>query len=141
MSAAAAGLNIVNSAELARLNYLLNHLHISVKTGLEAYGNNFAALLFCLADSDSLIKSNRHRFFKKHRKTMLKRVNGALRMGAVVGADRYGVKVHGVNHFLVIGEGFSLYAVILEKLFSLSGDKIGAGYYLNIGLLFVACNV
>ena len=72
---------------------------------------------------------------------MLKRVNGALRMGAVVGADRYGVKVHGVNHFLVIGEGFSLYAVILEKLFSLSGDKIGAGYYLNIGLLFVACNV
>ena len=74
MSAAASCLNIVNSAELARLNYLLNHLHISVKTGLEAYGNNFAAFLFCLADSDSLIKSNSHRFFKKHRKTVLKRV-------------------------------------------------------------------
>ncbi len=141
MSAAAAGLNIVNSAELARLNYLLNHLHISVETGLEAYGNYLAALLFCLANSDSLFKSNSHRFFKKNRKTVLKRVNCAFRMGAVVGADRYGVKVHGVNHFLVIGERLSLYLVILEKLFSLSGDKIGAGYYLNIGLLFVACNV
>ena len=121
MSAAAACLNIVNSAELARLNYLLNHLHISVKTGLEAYGNDLATLLFSLADSYCFFKSNSHRFFKKNRKTVLKRVNCAFRMGAVVGANAYRVKVHGVNHFLVIGERLSLYLVILEKLFSLSG--------------------
>ncbi|MBP3486086.1 MAG: hypothetical protein J6J81_04515, partial [Oscillospiraceae bacterium] len=44
----------------------LDHLHVVVKTRLEADGQNLAGSLFCLAQLNSFFKGNTHRFFKQN---------------------------------------------------------------------------
>ena len=141
----AAGLDVVDLAELARLADLLDHLHISVKSGLEADGEDLAALLFCLHNLNSLVEGYGEGLLEEHVYALLECVNCGLCVLTVVGADRNCVESEGlvVEHFLV-GSVFGLdafNAVLFEELCCLAGNEVCACNDLNVGLIEVSLHV
>ena len=143
-AAAAAGLDVVDVAQDAGLDDLLDHLHVLVHTGLEADGNHLAGLLLGLADSDGLFQGDAHGLLQQDVQAGLQRVDGALGMGAVVGADADGVQVQGLvgQHLGVVAVALNAFhAQVCEELLSLAGDQVGTCHDLNVGLLQVADHV
>ena len=68
---------------------------------------------------------------------MLKGVNGADRMIAVVHADAHRIHRDGVDHLLVIFKGGRFHFEFLEERFRLAGDQVARGDDLNVGLMLI----
>ena len=141
MTTAAAGLDVVHAAQFAGLDNLLDHLHVGVQTGLEADGNDLAALLFSLADGHGFVQCDGHGLLQQHVQAMLQRVDGAHGMVAVVHAHADGVHGHGVDHLLVVFEGGGFHVVFLQEFFGLAGDQVAGGHDLYIRLMLIGADV
>ena len=63
---------------------LFDHLHVLIQPGLEADGQQLAALFLRADDGRRLLHGHAHGFFQQHVHPVLQRVNGALGMGGVV---------------------------------------------------------
>ena len=138
-AASATGLNVVNVAESTGLNDLLDLLHVSVHSGLEADRKDLAACLFSLHNLNSLVESYRKGFFEQNVKSVLERVNSGLCVLTVIGADGNCIKLQGlvVDKLLVrsvIGL-CSLDSVLFHKCRCLTGNKVCSCNYFNVRLI------
>ena len=93
MASAAAGLQVINLAQLARIDNFFNHLHVRAHAGLEADSQNFAALLLGPHHLYGLVKGDGKGLFQHDIDAGLQRVNGAGGMLSVVGTDTNRVKI------------------------------------------------
>ena len=141
-SSSAAGLYVINFAKLARFNNLFNHLHIGVKSRLEAYRQNFAALFLCLADFNRFIKRYAHRLFQNNVYAVLQSINCALCVRSVVGANAYCVKLFVVDKLFVIVIAANVFnTVFFKKFLCLAVYKVCAANDFNVGHFFELLNV
>ena len=102
VTAAAARLEVIDIAQLAGIDDLLDHLHVFAHARLEADGQKLAARLFRLHDGDRFIERHGERLFEHHVDAVLQRVDGAGGVLAVIGADADGVELLGVDHGAVV---------------------------------------
>ena len=141
MTAAAAGLDVVDLAQLAGFDDLLDHLHILGQARLEADGDDLAALLLGAADFDRLLKRHAHRLFKQDVQAVLKGVHGADAVVAVVDADAHRVHGDGVHHFPEVDERGRVHLMLLEELSRLAGDQVAGRDDLHVRLIEVRLDV
>ncbi len=141
-AAPAARLDVIDFAQLAGTDDLLDHLHVLVHAGLEADGEQLAALFLGAHDGGGLVERDRHGLFQQHVQTVLQRVDRAGRVLRVVGADAHGVQLLRVDHgFMVRVAAHALHAVPVEELFRLARDEIGARHDLHVRHFFVALDM
>ena len=132
-SAAAAGLHVVDLAQHARVDDLLDHLHVLVKARLEADGQHLAALLLGAHDLHRFLGGHAHGLLQQHVDALFQRVDGAGRVLGVVGAHADRVQLLVVQHGLVVGVEITvLDAVALGELLRLAGDQIGHRHNLDV---------
>ncbi len=126
---AAAGLDVVDLAEDAGVDDLLDHLHVGVETGLEADGDELAGGLFSLADGLGLFQGHGEGLLQEDRDAVLQRVDGGSGVLSVVGADGDAVQIGLVVDQLLVGgiETDAFHAEALHELLSLAGDQVRGG--------------
>ena len=126
-AAASSGLDIVDLTESTGLTDALDHSHVCVKAGLEADGNEFPGALLGASHLDSLIKRYAHRLLEKTVASVLKRVDRAAAMLAVVGADAYNIEVFLLEHFEMVRISSCMDLLVrCEEIVRFSGDYVGA---------------
>ena len=144
-TASATRLDVVDITKLARLNDLLDRLHVGVEARLEADGKNLSALLLCLNDVNSLIERYAHGLLKQNVNACLKSVNGARSVLTVVGTNADAVELERLvgehlNVVLIIGLN-AFNAVLFKESLCLAGNEVAACNDLNVGLGLVSLNV
>ncbi len=127
--AAAAGLDIVNLAQLAGIYDLLDALHVGAHSGLEADGEDFAALLLGAHDFHGFVHGNGKGLLQHDMDTVLQCVDGAGSVLTVIGADTDGIQFlclqHGVSAFIAAD---ALQLIGLAELLGLGGNQVSGGY-------------
>ena len=139
-SSAASGLDIINLAKHAGLHDLLNHLHVFVQSGLEAYRHQLTTFFLSPSDGNSLIQSHTHGLLQKHMYALLKCINRTLCMGSVVCTYTDSIQFQRlvIQHLLMASVALCLYIKFLKKSLSFPFHQIRTGYDLHICLLQIA---
>ena len=142
-TAAAAGLDVIDVAQHAGLHDLLDHLHVLIAAGLEADGEDLAALLLGAHHFNGLVDGDGEGLLQQHVDAVLQGVDGGNGVGGVVGANGNAVQVlFVVDHFLVAGiEAYAFHAEALHESFRLAGNQVCGRDDFHVGHVFIALNV
>ena len=124
VSAAAAGLYVVDASEFTGIHDFFNHLHILVHTGLEAEREDFSALFFCTDDIQGFLGGDAHGLFQKDMKALVQSIDGTFCVCFVIGADTYRIQIgFSLQHFFVGRiETYIFHAIAFKEGFCLSGN-------------------
>ena len=141
----AAGLDVIDLAELARLNNLFDHLHVGIKTRLEADRQHLAALFLGFQQFGSLVHGDAHRLLQQDVDTLFKRIDCRRNVLTVVGADGDRIQMHVriVQHFLVAAVIAldALKTQLLAERSRLAGDDVRRSDDLGIRIVLIRRDV
>ena len=125
-AAAAAGLDVIDVAQFAGANQVLDHLHVLAVTGLEADGEDLAGLLLAFGHLNGLVQGDGHGLFAQHVHAGFHGLAGAGVMLGVIGANGHAVGLQGQQISVFLEGGYVGKAEFVQERPGLAGNDVGS---------------